>query len=336
MSRWINLTKGISIILVVMLHTTLGIEKELGEGGFLLAVVAWAKPFRIPDFFLICGYLAAGIGTLNWRRFLDRKVLRYVYFYVLWLVIVLAIKAFSDGPASGPDLAKSIAVGLIEPFSTLWFIYILPFFMLAARFCRGWLAVVMTVGAVLLHVWAAAYPAGGSYALDTQATPFMAINSFALFFIFFLIGYLCHERIDALLDFVRRRPLFAASLIALWAGAHSYALHLGLPGIPGLSLMFGLLGGLALMAVARLAEHLPGLGWLAYCGQHSLAIYLAFVVPMAASREFLLRTGFVTQPDLVTILVLFLAVGGPLLLERAVRDRAPRFLFARPRWATLS
>lgn len=45
------------IILVVMMHTALGVEKEIGQTGFLHAIVAWTKPFRMPDFFLLSGYL---------------------------------------------------------------------------------------------------------------------------------------------------------------------------------------------------------------------------------------------------------------------------------------
>jgi uncharacterized membrane protein YcfT len=76
-----------------------------------------------------------------------------------------------------------------------------------------------------------------------------------------------------------------------------------------------------------------GFGWLAYCGRYSLPIYLAFVIPMAASRELLARTDFANYPDLMMILVLFIAILVPLVLERAVRGRRLGFLFSQPAWA---
>ena len=53
--EWIDYGKGISIILVVMMHSTLSSEQALGHVGWLHEVVAFAKPFRIPAFFLIAG-----------------------------------------------------------------------------------------------------------------------------------------------------------------------------------------------------------------------------------------------------------------------------------------
>lgn len=331
--RWIDLAKGICIILVVMMHTVLGIEKEIGQAGGLHAVVAWTKPFRMPDFFLLSGYLAAGVGALSWRSFLDRKMLRYAYFYVLWLCIVTIVKT---GSAGAPDqLVRAFALGLIEPFSTLWFIYILPFFMLAARMARGLLIYAVGTGAVLLHLWAAGYLSGGAYAMVSQVTPSVATNSFALFFVFFFAGYMGHRRIDAWFGLVRRRPLTILSVLVVWASLHSYSLYLGIVGIPGLTLFFGLAGGLAVTLSALLLERASGFDWLAYCGHHSMAIYLAFVIPMAASREFLIGAGIVEQPDLLMILVLAVAIIAPLVLERAVRGRAFNFLFSRPQWARM-
>lgn len=52
---WVDYAKGICIIMVVMMHSVLGVELAAGETGFMHAVVAFAKPFRMPDFFLISG-----------------------------------------------------------------------------------------------------------------------------------------------------------------------------------------------------------------------------------------------------------------------------------------
>jgi uncharacterized membrane protein YcfT len=47
-------------------------------------VVAFAKPFRMPDFFLISGLFLARVIDRDWRTYLDRKVVHFVYFYLLW------------------------------------------------------------------------------------------------------------------------------------------------------------------------------------------------------------------------------------------------------------
>ena len=43
---WINLAKGICIVLVVMMHTALGVEKVLGQTGVLHSLVAWWQQQR--------------------------------------------------------------------------------------------------------------------------------------------------------------------------------------------------------------------------------------------------------------------------------------------------
>ena len=52
---WADYAKGFCIIMVVMMHSTLGVEEAAGREGFMHALVAFAKPFRMPDFFLISG-----------------------------------------------------------------------------------------------------------------------------------------------------------------------------------------------------------------------------------------------------------------------------------------
>src|SRR5262245_14980700 len=84
---WVDYAKGISIILVVMMHSTLSSEEALHQFGLLHEVVAFAKPFRIPAFFMVAGLFASRSMNIDWRSFLDRKILHFVYFYVLWLTI---------------------------------------------------------------------------------------------------------------------------------------------------------------------------------------------------------------------------------------------------------
>ena len=44
---WVDYAKGICIVMVVMMHSVLGVEKAAGETGFMHAFVMFAQPFRI-------------------------------------------------------------------------------------------------------------------------------------------------------------------------------------------------------------------------------------------------------------------------------------------------
>ena len=73
-----------------------------------------------------------------------------------------------------------------------------------------------------------------------------------------------------------------------------------------------------------------------YCGEHSIVIYLAFFLFMAATRVFLLKTGLVPDIGLMSVIVTGAGVLGPLMLYWTVRSTPLRFLFERPErfWLT--
>ena len=70
---WVDYAKGICIIMVVMMHSVLGVEAAAGQTGFMHLVVEFAKPFRMPDF-LLSGLFLPLVVNRDWRTYLDRKV----------------------------------------------------------------------------------------------------------------------------------------------------------------------------------------------------------------------------------------------------------------------
>ena len=90
---WVDYAKGICIVMVVMMHSVLGVEKAAGQDRLHALVVEFAKPFRMPDFFLISGLFLPLVIDRDWRTYLDRKVVHFAYFYVLWVTIQFGFKA---------------------------------------------------------------------------------------------------------------------------------------------------------------------------------------------------------------------------------------------------
>ena len=90
---WVDYAKGICIVMVVMMHSVLGVEAAAGQTGFMHAAVMFAKPFRMPDFFLISGLFLSVVIDRDWRTYLDRKVVHFAYFYLLWVTIQFGFKA---------------------------------------------------------------------------------------------------------------------------------------------------------------------------------------------------------------------------------------------------
>src|SRR4030088_1132783 len=134
---WVDYAKGICIVMVVMMHSVLGVEAAAGQTGFMHGLVAFAKPFRMPDFFLISGLFLAVVIDRDWRTYLDRKVVHFAYFYVLWVTIQFGFKAPSFAAEAGwAHVGFIYLLSFTEPFGTLWFIYLLPVFFVVTKMTR--------------------------------------------------------------------------------------------------------------------------------------------------------------------------------------------------------
>ncbi|MFH6784406.1 MULTISPECIES: acyltransferase family protein [Methylobacterium] len=325
---WVDVAKGICIILVVMMHSTLGVGEAMGGEGFMHHVVEFAKPFRIPDFFLLSGLFLGRVVDRDWRLFADRRIVHFAYFYLLWLVLQSAVKyaQITDGAGPGAFLAH-LAHGLVEPYSTLWFIYLLAVFSVAVKLLRRLPGPALLIGAALLQL----------APIHTGST---LIDEFCARFVYFVAGYLFADRIFGLADTVRAKAGPALAGLALWAVIETvfvvtptgFPSHPTLASLPGVNLVLGAAGAVAIVAAAALLTKAGGPVTAAFraCGERSIVIYLAFFLPMAALRTVLIRSGVIEDVGLVSALVTLAAVTVPLAIERVVRHTPARFLFRRP------
>jgi uncharacterized membrane protein YcfT len=333
---WVDFAKAWSIVLVVTMHSTLHVGFEIGGTGWLHEVVAFAKPFRMPDFFLVSGLFLGRVVDRPWREFLDKRVLHFAYFYALWLFIELVLKSAHMGLTNPVDFLRAYLWGFVEPFSSMWFIQILPVFFLTARLVRKVPTAIVLVVAAGLHILAALHPSGGVYAMESQLTHFTTINSFCMFFIYFIAGHLFRRRIFDFAAWIGARPALAVVGLLAWAVLEQAAVRSGLPEVPGPTLALGFAGAFAVIAISTLAARVALLRPFAYCGRNSLVIYLSFFAPMIAARYLLAHTGAVTDVGLASLIVASAAVVAPLLLHAATRDTPLAFLYRRPAWARLA
>jgi len=316
---WVDYAKGFCIIFVVMMHSTLGVGNALGQEGWLHSVVAFAKPFRMPDFFLISGLFLARVIDRDWRTYLDRKVLHFVYFYLLWTAIQFAVKAplfMQEHGALGT--LWLYAQSFVEPFGTLWFIYLLPIFFVVTKLAHG------RIPAWLIWLAAAALE------IAPIATGWTVIDEFASRFVYFYTGYIVAARIFALAEQAQSAPEAALAHLTVWGLANGFLVFNGYADLPLVSLMLGLAGAAAVVSLAAMMASSDLFRPLRYCGRSSIVIYLAFFLPMAASRAVLIKTGWIADVGTVSALVTLAGVLGALMMFWAARAVCLGFLFERP------
>src|SRR4030081_3207590 len=202
---WVDYAKGICIVMVVMMHSVLGVEAAADQTGFMHALVAFAKPVRTPDFFLISGLFLSVVIDRDWRTYLDRKVVHFAYFYVLWVTIQFGFKAPSFAAETSWAHAGFLYLeSFIEPFGTLWLFYLLPVFFVVTKATRKMPPLVIWGLAALLE---AAH----------ISTGWTVIDEFGARFVYFYTGYLFASHVFALSDRARARPSLALAGLAAWA-----------------------------------------------------------------------------------------------------------------------
>lgn len=321
---WVDYAKGFCIVFVVMMHSTLGVEAAIGREGWLHALVAFAKPFRMPDFFLISGLFLPLVINRDWRIYLDRKVVHFAYFYLLWFTLQFALKA--PGMAAGHGWLAVVGLffqGLIEPFGTLWFIYLLPIFFVVTKFTRRLPAVIVWLAAAALEI-------------APIETGWTVIDEFAGRFVFFYTGYLLAHHIFALATNAQRWPGLAATGLVAWGLANGLMVHGGYAALPFVSLGLGLVGAVAVVSVSALMAKSDVFKPLRYCGQNSIVIYLAFFLPMAATRTLLIKTGLIADIGTMSVIITIAGIIGALAIYWAVRSTRLKFLFERPEYFWLT
>jgi uncharacterized membrane protein YcfT len=335
---WVDIAKGICILFVVMMHSTLGVGKAMDSEGFMHAIVAFAKPFRMPDFFLISGLFLAATINRPWRLYLDRKVLHFAYFYVLWLTIQFVFKA--PGIAAEAGMAGAFnhyLLAFVQPFGTLWFIYMLPVFFIFTRLLSNLPKWWIFVGAAILN-------------MAPIHTGSLLIDEFASRYVFFFTGYAAAQWIFSAADWVQMNRARALLVLALWATINGLLVFLPAPALlspfgerisdlPLVGLSLGFAGAVAIVFSSALLAHFrgPAVSLLRHAGENSIVVYLAFFLPMAVTRTILIALVPSLGAGPISLIVTTAAFISPLILFWLINQTGyGHFLFRRPQWAIMA
>jgi len=334
---WVDTAKGLSIILVVMMYAAYNTGSYTGETGFLHYVIGFATPFRMPEFFLISGLFLSQVITRPWRRYADRRVVHYFYFYAVWAFIMIALKDGIYGRAP-IEMARSLGTALVEPYGVLWFIYMLGVFGFAVKLLWQWRVPHYVV-----------IPLAAGLQMAQVASTSYVVTQFSAYFVFFYMGYAGAPLVFRLVEWLSRQVAWAVVGLLAWAIMNGllvfspgYAIlpsetQMGLAALPPLHFTLAVAGALALCVMSALFARLPVMQWLRWLGEHSLVVYLAFTVPMSLFRAAALRSGLLTDTGFLSLAVLVVATASPVVLYLAIQYTGyGRFLFERPAWARIA
>ncbi|WP_309647993.1 acyltransferase family protein [Nocardioides sp.] len=323
---WPDVAKGVCILLVVLHHVTTKHYAPLVADGLGPVEHLWVglssalKPVRMPLFFLVSGFFAAGVVHRDWTD-VRARVLRLAYVYVVWLVLLWGVFTLEVTlPTNRTQGWLELILDVLYASTGLWFLYALALYTA--------LATVLRQRPVLVVVVAAAVSLLSSF-LPLEETNRVSV---LFHFTFFALGaYAPHV--------VRRVAQAGLSLRALVAAYACLSLLL-VPLDPPRSIELVLLSVVGLPAgitaaveLSRIARVAEPLAWL---GRRTLPVYVLHMVVIAVvqhsgvvlgegrtAASFALTVGY---PVLVTALVVTVCLVGHTLAVR----HGLGFLFALP------
>lgn len=321
---WIDAVKGLTILLVVQYHSSVGLEQAIGRETLAGDFASFIATFRMPLFFLVAGLFLSQTLNRPWRSYLDRKLVHFAYFYVLWVSIVFIVKA---GKISGGDATvwlEHYLFAFVQPHGPLWFIYLLAIFFIATRLLQAVPLPVLWFVAGALHV---AHLETGSVIVD----------QFASRYVFFLTGFWLAAHVFSWAELARTRFLPIAGLAAAFLVLNVLALTSGREFYTWATLPLGLIGCFAAIGVVSAAYARGWVSPLTFVGRRSLVIYLAFFIPMAATRIIGLKVVDVTPltADVLVWIIPAAAVIGAMIMGEIAPRIGLGWLFVRPKWARL-
>jgi uncharacterized membrane protein YcfT len=325
---WVDFAKGFCIIAVVGMWVAGEMQGYVAQGkaGWLGYFVIYAKPFRMPDFFLISGLFLSRVISRPWRQYLDTKVLHYLYFLWLWSLIIVPISWWLGRDTPG-SWAQALQVMVLDwmylPHANLWFIYMLPMYFVATRVLSGLPAWAVLTGAAAL-------------AMFPLHTGFYPLDRFGVYFLYFYAGHALAQRFFGLADWAASHRGTAVAGLLAWAAFNGYAVKHEWSQSLLLSPLLGFLGISAIVVISRLLCEQRWAGAMRYLGEHSIVVYLGFYLPMITLVPALQASSLSASPSLVATLSMLACVGLPVAFAVLAKRLGLGFLYQRPAWAHLA
>ncbi|WP_323791229.1 acyltransferase family protein [Nocardioides sp.] len=273
--RWPDVAKGASILLVVLHHLVVKDYLFLVAPAFTPIADAWhglsygLKPVRMPLFFVVSGFFAAGAVARPWRASWRRIVSSY-YLYLVWLTVFIGIYAVErDLPANRVTSVADLLGELVWAASSMWFLYALAVYFVIAKVFRPLPPVAVVAAAAVLA-------ASVSWLGIEENNRFSVL----LHLVYFLVGAYFPQFWRSLA--VRRVSVPALlALTVAYSAAAAFVFAGPLPwslGAVGASVLGIPLG---ILLAARWADSRVG-EVLAWVGQRTLRVYVLHLVVLVA------------------------------------------------------
>jgi fucose 4-O-acetylase-like acetyltransferase len=304
--EWIDIARGIGIILVIYAHALRGLiaahAYPASTASTLQDSVIYS--FHMPLFFFLSGLFAVRARTGKRAAFFTSRLRLIVYPYFLWSILQGVLSILMSKVVNHPTEWADLLRILWSPIDQFWFLYTLLLCQLTLLLPGRYTLAVLTLAMVGIYV--------------EYGNADIVIRS-GKFLVFFTAGaYLTARRASTLLARQWRSLAIGVTMAVLFALVYwtGYSDAIALPPI----LQYYLLGFLGIIATICISAMIGrGGGVLAALGGASMPIYLMHVIVVAGFRTLVTKAHVPLAP--VPLLLIATAMGliVPYLLFLAAR-----------------
>lgn len=298
--EWIDIAKGIGIILVVLGHVVASYhEASLYTDNVVFSFFSqFVYSFHMALFMLLSGYLYTISKENKDKGVRIRKlVINYGIPYVLFSAIWVLMKIVLASHVNSVVTWKDFTLILIYPISFMWFIYSLLIMQV--------LQVLVECKSIKFKIIHLLFAWGGYFArpslveiLDNINFSDCVLNDFLKVYVFFLIGVYCGEWIFNCLG--RKRSVIVIFFGILLVVGNILNFLYDVSGIILYSFVIALSGSLFVIALSQVVGKSSVLS---SCGRNSLPIYVLQGFAIAGMRLVLTHFQLNDQTGIVSLVI---------------------------------
>ncbi|MCH1661601.1 acyltransferase [Enterococcus faecium] len=309
--EWVDISKGIGIILVVYGHVILGVhDANIGFDGLNYGLQhSFIYTMHMPLFYFLSGIFAGKWVKRDMKTALTQKVRSLLIPYILWGFIQAGImQLFSGSTNNGQGLANALELP-IRPYAQFWFLYdlfwIFIIYYVLVNVLKITPKMILIISLVML--------------LISPTLKFWELQSIFYQFPFFITGTFVlgnKSKLDkinlpiALISYVVLNLLYYFSGASVLVG-NAFSLVVAISGIT-----------LVIAITSRFNSRL-----LSYIGKSSIAIYVMHIIATAGTRIIMIKLG-VDNVSIHIILGTLVGVIAPLMaLEIFKKMKIDKYLF---------
>lgn len=288
-TRWVDIFKGILILLVIFGHSAQGIVSNDSlvefEGYYFLHILKnMIYSFHMPAFFLASGLFYFNLENKITTQYLKGKAVKLIYPYFIWSLLTAFFMQLASGNTNSGQGLKEFFYSPIIPFSQFWYLYVYLFIFFThvtfvKIFGKKGNTFLLALGLVI-------------YILNPFLPNFWIIDNYSKYLIFYSLGLFLLELVNKKKNKIIKKNILVLSCIIFFIVSYMYSYTLindhsllshyiwGISSILGVLMLISISFNILNLGVGRILK---------YFGDNSIKFYVIHLIPLATCRIILLN-----------------------------------------------